>query len=133
MQRKILVGCGAAASALYVLMDIIASRIYQGYSYADQTISELGAFGSPSRGFLILTGAAYDLLMLAFGVGVWLSAGRRRSLRIAAGLLIALAILGATAPFTSMHERAVLAAGGATATDTLHLVSAAIGSALFML
>ena len=72
--------------------------------------------------------------MIAFGVGVWQSAGPRRSLRLVSGLLIAYALITLTVgPFSSMHRREVLAAGGATLSDTLHLVVTGFGVLTFLL
>jgi Protein of unknown function (DUF998) len=133
MLRKVLLGCGVAASLLYVFMDVLASRLYPGYSYADQTVSELSAVGAPTRPLMLLLGIPYTLLMVAFGFGVWRAAGRRLALRITGALLVAYGLFGLAAPFVSMHQRAVLAAGGASLTDTLHLVSAGIDVLFFVL
>jgi hypothetical protein len=133
MLRKVLLICGIAASVLQVVGDIVASRRYSGYSYANQTISELGAIGAPSRPLVLSLGFVWDALMIAFGVGVWRSAGRKRALRGVAGLVAGLGAFGVTAPFTSMHKREVLAAGGGTVSDTLHLVGAGVGSLFWLL
>ena len=61
---------------------------------------------------------------------VWTSAPPNRALRVAGALLIAHTVFGQFWP--PMHQRAVLAAGGATLTDTLHLVWAAITGLFFM-
>ncbi|HEU5099455.1 MAG TPA: hypothetical protein VFU22_10580 [Roseiflexaceae bacterium] len=37
-----MLGCGIVASAWWVVMDVVGSLRYPGYSYIDQTISELG-------------------------------------------------------------------------------------------
>jgi hypothetical protein len=62
--------------------------------------------------------------VIAFGWGVWKSAGRDRSLRIVGGLLVAYGSLGLLWPFAPMHQREVLAAGGGTLSDTMHVVLA---------
>ena len=41
-KTKILLGCGIVAPAWWVAMDMVGSLRYPGYSYIDQTISELG-------------------------------------------------------------------------------------------
>jgi hypothetical protein len=56
----------------------------------------------------------------AFGYGVWLSAGPRRSLRIAGVLMMVYGFVGIFWP--PMHRREVLAAGGGTLIDILHIV-----------
>jgi hypothetical protein len=45
--------------------------LYDGYSYKDQWISELSAFGSPVRPLMVTAILIHGLLLLAFGVGVW--------------------------------------------------------------
>jgi hypothetical protein len=76
---------------------------------------------------------AYILLVIAFGLGVRMSAGPRRGLRIAGGLMIAIAVVDMLAPFAPMHQRAVLAAGGGTLTDTLHIVVGSLDVLLTLL
>ena len=58
----------------------------------------------------------------AFGWGLWKSAGRNRAVRIVGGLILAYASLGLLWPFAAMHQREVLAAGGGTLSDTMHVV-----------
>jgi hypothetical protein len=47
----------------------------------------------------------WEVLIIAFGLGVWASAAGERTLRIAGGLLVAYGLLGLTWPFASMHQR----------------------------
>lgn len=134
MIRKILLGCGFAASVLYVSVDILASRLYPGYSYVDQTVSELFAVGAPTRALYLTLGLAYPLLWFAFGIGIWLSAGRRFALRVIAAGLIGKEVLGtAVALFFPIHQRAVLAAGGATYTDAWHRNLTVLGVMFFLI
>jgi hypothetical protein len=65
-------------------------------------------------------GIVFTLLVAAFGWGVWMSADGRRSLRIAGGLIVIYGLVGVFWP--PMHRREMLAAGGGTLTDTLHIV-----------
>ena len=132
--RTILLGCGVAFALLWIGMDVVASIVYDGYSYRDQTVSELSAVGAPTRRFWFAFGSVWSALVIAFGVGVWRSAGPLRVLRIVAGLLIVYASITLTVgPFSSMHQREVLAAGGATLSDTLHLVVTGFGVFTFLL
>jgi hypothetical protein len=118
--RKPLLSCGIAASVLYGM--IIWVIQYEGYSAISQTVSELSAWGVSTRPLWMVLGSLYDALMIAFAVGVWVSAGEKRSLRIAGGLLFVHGLLGLAWPFASMHQREVLAAGCGTLADTGHLV-----------
>ena len=132
--RQLLLGCGVAFALLWVGTDIVASILYEGYSYTDQTVSELSAIGAPTRPLWMAFGVVWNVLVIAFAVGVWQSAGRTRALRAVTGLLIANAIVSAIlGPFSSMNQRHVLAAGGATLSDTLHLVVTGIGLFTFLL
>lgn len=119
MLRKMLLMCGIGSSLLYAAM--IGAIRFEGYSRISQVPSELTAIGAPTRSLWMWLGAVYTMLMAAFGVGVWKSAGCNRAVRIVSGLLLAHASLGLLWPFAAMHQREVLAAGGATSSDTMHL------------
>ncbi len=131
MLRKTLLICGIASSLLYAAMNIFVAMQWQSYSSFSQTVSELSAIGAPTRPLWIALGTVYTLLVAGFGVGIWLSAGRNRPLRIIGGLLIFYGILGLFWP--PMHRREVLAAGGGTLTDTMHIAFAMVTVVLMML
>jgi hypothetical protein len=118
--RKTLLVCGIASSLLYALM--IWTIRYDGYSLISQVPSELTAIGAPTRALWARLGSIYTALVTAFACGVWTSAGRNRALRIVGGLILAYASLGLLWPFAAMHQREVLAAGGGTLSDTMHVV-----------
>lgn len=61
----------------------------------------------------------FALLAVAFGWGVWKFAGQNRPLRIAGIMIMLYVSIGLFWP--PMHQREVLAAGGGTLTDTLHI------------
>ncbi len=84
MVRKILLTCGIVAALLYVVTTILGAMRYPGYSSTAHSVSELFAIDAPSKPFVDPLFVAYSLLWVAFGVGVWQSAGRNRALRIAA-------------------------------------------------
>jgi len=117
--RKTLLMCGIASSVLYAVM--IWSIRYEGYNPVSQVPSELTAIGAPTRTLWAQLGWIYTGLVTAFGFGLWRSAGRRRSVRILGGLVLAYASLGLLWPFAAMHQREVLAAGGGTLSDTMHV------------
>jgi hypothetical protein len=92
---KVLLGCGIVGPAWWVGMDVVGSLRYPGYSYVDQTISELSAQGAPTKTFmLIFSGIPYLVLMLAFGVGIWVTAGESRAGRITAALVLGEVVWG---------------------------------------
>lgn len=119
---KALLVAGILSSVIYGVM-MLAFR-YDGYSVTSQTVSELSAWGVSTRPLWVALGAVYTVLVVAFGIGVLRSAGDRRRLRTLGGLLIAYGILGVAWPLAAMHQREVLAAGGATLADTAHLALA---------
>ena len=131
MKRKILLLCGIFSSLLYVAMNIFVPMQYEGYNSASQTVSELSAIDTPTRTLWVSLALVYTLLMIAFGLGVWKSAEGNRNLRIAGGLMILNVVVGLFWP--PMHQREVLAAGGGTLTDTLHIVFTMITVPLFLL
>jgi hypothetical protein len=92
---------------------------WDGYSRFSQTVSELSAFDAPTRGLWMGLGAVYTVLVIAFGLGVLASAAGNRRLRVVGALILADGIIGAYWP--PMHLREVLAAGGGTISDTLHV------------
>jgi len=126
MLRKILLACGVVSSLLYVAMTALIPLRWDAYSAAVHTISELSAIGAPTRAVWVIPGAFYTVLVMAFGWGVMKSAGPARSLRIAGTLILVYGSLGLVWPFAPMHQREVLAAGGGTFSDTMHLTLAAV-------
>lgn len=96
MVRRLLLLCGVLSPLLYAVADAAAGMRSEGYSFRDQTISELGAIGAPSRLLFSILLVPVYLLLTAFGVGIWQSAAGRRTLRVAAGLLVALGVMALT-------------------------------------
>jgi hypothetical protein len=130
--RDFWLACGIASSLLYVAMNVIVAGQWPGYSSASQTVSELSAVGAPTRPLWVILALVYTLLVTGFGWGVRMAAGGDRRLR-AAGVL--LAIYGASGIlwiFAPMHLRDVLAAGGGTITDTMHIALAVATQVLYL-
>ena len=78
--------CGFAAAAVYVVGDLVLGFVYKSsrlYSFKDQWISELTARGSPVRPGMLTVITIHDLLLIAFGIGVWRAGAdaQNRSLR----------------------------------------------------
>jgi hypothetical protein len=128
-RRTLLLACGILATALYIVMTLVVGTRWDGYSAADQTISELSAIGAPTRPLWMTLITIYDVLMLAFGWTVWTSAPNR-VLRVVGALLFTQTVFGIFWP--PMHQRTVLAAGGGSVTDTLHIVWTIITSLFFI-
>ena len=125
--ERALLACGVASSVIYIAANIAGSMAWPEYRSASQTISELSAIDAPSSRIWVPLGLTYDVLLVAFGVGLWRVAPRARGLRVAGGLLIAIALIGPFWP--PMHLRGT----PTTLTDTLHVVWAAVTSGLILL
>jgi len=128
---KFFLVCGILSSILYVAMNIFVPMQWEGYSTVSQTISELSAIDAPTRSLWVPLGIVYALLTTAFGWGVWISTIKNRPLRIAGALLFINGVISLFWP--PMHQREVLAAGGGTMTDTMHIVFSFVTVLLFML
>jgi hypothetical protein len=127
--KKALLYCGIASSLLYVLINIIVPFKFPGYKISSQTVSELSAIDAPSRQLWVVLCAFYSLLVIAFGVGIWLCVNGRKGLRIVATLMLIYGVSGYFWP--PMHQRVTLAAGGGSMSDTMH-IAFAIGTVMLM-
>lgn len=125
--RKILLYCGILSGLLYFASDLIMSLVYPGYSYLDQTVSELNAIGAPTRGISIAFGLVGYVLLVGFGVGIYMSANGKRKLQVAGAALAVMAITGLWGvPFASMQMRGIEQEG-------LHLISGVVGVLLLVI
>jgi hypothetical protein len=120
--KHLLIVCGILASLLYVAMNIFVAMRYPGYSSATYTVSELSAIGAPTRPLWTSWAFVYTSLMMAFGWGVIKIANDNRNVRIMGILILIYGALGFGWHFAPMHQREVLAAGGGTISDTMHIV-----------
>jgi len=129
MVRKVLLICGIPAALLYVGTDRLAAMRWEDYSSASQTFSELIAIDAPTRPLVVPLSIIYSLLVYAFGVGVWRSAGPKLALRFAGGFMIGKEVLGLVVTlFFPIHLRGV----EGTLTDTMHAILTGVG-VLFIL
>ncbi len=129
MLRNLLLICGILASLLYVGTDILAGMLWEGYSFTHQAISELSAIGAPTRPLVVPLDLAYDVLVIAFGLGVW-GYSRKRALRFVGGLLVGMGAVGLVqVSFFPMHLRGA----EVTFTDIMHGILAGVHVLLFLL
>ena len=131
MLKRSLLICGILAMLWYVAINVIVPLQYPGYDIASQTVSELSAIDAPTRRLWFILCIFYSLFFIAFGLGIRLSANGNRKLQIVAGVIIFDAVLGFFWP--PMHQREIIAAGGGTISDTLHLVWAFVHLVLMLL
>lgn len=120
VMRRALIACGIFSSLWYFVINIFVPLGYEGYSMASMAVSELSAIGAPTRILWVLLVPVYTLLFAAFGWGILKLANGNRNLRLVGGLIIVYSIINLYWP--PMHQREILAAGGGTLTDTLHLI-----------
>jgi hypothetical membrane protein len=129
MARKFLLLCGILSPLLYAVADGLAGFKWESYSFRDQTISELGAIGAPSRPLFSVLLIFVYLLLTAFGIGVWRSSSNRRAVQVAGGLLVALGVMALTVgQFVPMHLRGTEQG----LTGALHLVEGGIAVLMIM-
>ena len=127
MTQRALLICGVIAPMLYALADLIAGLQTPGYSFRDQTISELGAIGAPSRPLFSALLIVVYALFAAFGIGVWRSAGRSRGLRAVGGLVLTEGVMAlAVGQFASMEMRGA----DQGLAGSLHLIEGAVAMVL---
>jgi len=127
--KKALLVCGIVASLLYVLATILGAKGFEGYDSKSQSVSELFAIGAPSKSLVDPLLVTYSILWIAFGVGVWTSAGRKRALHIVAGGLIGKEVAGLVVQlFFPMHLRGV----AVTSNDPVHGILTFVGVLFFL-
>ena len=116
-----LLACGVLVAAVQIIGDIVAAAKYPGYSYIDQSVSELSAIGAPTRPITAAVGLAFEALVLAFAVGVWLAA-EGRGVKIASVILGVFAVNAIVWGFFPMQQRGSQMA----ATDVAHIAGAIV-------
>ena len=116
--RRMLLACGIVSALLYAAMLVFVPMRWEGYSSISQTVSELSAIGAPTRALWVLLARVYTMLALGFGLGISLSAGRNRRLRVVGVALMAQSLVSLFWP--PMHLRGT----APTLTDTMHIVFA---------
>jgi hypothetical protein len=104
MSRKLLLVCGILSSLLYVITDITGALQWQGYSYLDQTISELAALDAPSRPTVLVMFTFYNVLLMVFAAGIMTSSVDRR-LQTAANALGGIGAIGLVAALFPIQQR----------------------------
>ena len=124
--RKVLLACGVLSSLLYaVAHDVLAAVLYEGYSPFSQTVSELSSIGAPTRSAVTAVSLVSDLLLIAFGIGVWQSAQGQRAGRVTGGLLVAYGALWPLwLPFPITARGEIASSTGLT--DVMHVVLGAV-------
>ncbi len=129
MERKVLLICGILSSLLYAGIDALGGTLWKGYSFFNQPDSDLGAIGSPVRTVVFPLFIVYDVLFIAFALGVLAFAGRKRAVRVLGALLVGYGIVNFVAIFTPEH----LGEAATTRSNTIHIIGTGVTVLLFLL
>jgi hypothetical membrane protein len=70
MNQKVLALCGILAPVVYVLTVMLGGVLRQDYSHVSQAVSDLIAIGAPNKSLLDPLFALYNLLGIAFALGL---------------------------------------------------------------
>lgn len=92
-----MLSCGIFAALLSLVTDLLAGMLLKGYSFSSESMSELGAAGSPMRPLVLVLTFVSSALMITFGAGVWRVSGPEILPRIVAGLILSNAVAGLAA------------------------------------
>jgi hypothetical protein len=128
MVLKIMLALGVLAPIYYIVVnDVVAAMHYPGYDRIGRPVSELSATYAPSSPVLVPLGVIFELLMIAFWIGVWRAAQANRALRMTSGLMLGFAALGLLAFPFPMVANEVLGA------NTIHTIIWGVITPLLML
>lgn len=93
MKQRALMAFGFLAPVVYAFAVVCGGAMAPGYDHVSRFVSDLIASGAPNTGLLIPFFGLYNLLVLGFGVGMYLAAraaGSRRKTLGTAGALVLL-------------------------------------------
>jgi hypothetical membrane protein len=135
MRNRILLLCGVLAPLVYIVAVVLGGILRPGYSHIAQYVSELIEGGAPNKAILDPLFAIYNILTIAFSIGLFLyvrslSENRRKKVGMAGALVLAAeGIFGLVTVFFPQDP----IGSPATSTGTLHIVLASLSSLTTML
>lgn len=135
MRNKVLMLSGVLAPLAYLAAVVIGGILRPGYSHIAQYVSELIEAGAPNKAILNPLFAIYNILTIAFGIGLFLYIRgvfeKRRKMvgTIGACILVAEGIFGFITVFFPQDP----IGSPATATGNMHIVLASLSSLTTML
>lgn len=94
---KALLGCGIVAAVLLAGVDVLAGLLAPGYRFDARSASELSAAGASTRPLVLSVTLVANALLIAFAVGIWLTAQHSWALRTIAILVAGNAVLSTIA------------------------------------
>ena len=119
MLLKVLLTCGILSSLIYASMDVIGGTRWESYNWFSNEFSRLSAIGAPSRSIHLVLNPFYIIAVIAFGLGVWWSAGRKRSLRVIGGALVVYGLVSFVWPLFYPED---LTKPVSAFTNTMHII-----------
>jgi hypothetical protein len=127
--KKTLMLCGIAAAILYPGTVILGGLLRPGYSHISMAISELVADGAPNRSLLSSLFLLYNLLVCAFGVGLFVNVNSQTHGRVS-GMIGSIALIAVGAAGVLMELAFPQEPGGTATTFSglMHFVMAGIAS-----
>ena len=127
--QKFLLALGILAPILKIATDLIAIRMWKGYSFVSQSISELSASGTPTRSTVLLLDLLFDLLIVGFAIGLWQQPEQSHIIRFVSALIVANAVISF---FVTLFIPMQINSEGISSASTIHVVLMAIGVFRFM-
>ncbi len=137
MRNRVLMLCGILAPVVYAVTVIVGGLLRPGYSHISQAVSDLIATGAPNKSLLDPLFAIYNLLTIAFGIGLFQRVraddqrGRKVVGIVGALVLVAEGLFGFVTLFFPEDPGGMGAP--ITSTGTLHIVFAGLSSLTTML
>ncbi len=137
MKNKVLMLCGILAPVVYVLTVILGGIIRPGYSHISQAVSDLIATAAPNKSLLDPLFALYNILVIAFALGLLQHVRNDHQNRriligtIGALILVAQGIFGLATLF--FPEPAGGTSVAITSTGAMHIIFAGLSSLTTMI
>jgi hypothetical membrane protein len=133
--KKLLLLCGIAAPVVYVVAVILGGLLRPGYSHTAQAVSGLIETGAPNKPLLDPMFALYNLLTVAFGIGLLqVVRGENENKRKRVGTLGAIfLVIEGLFGFVTIFFPQDPGGPPVTSTGTMHVVLAGLSSLTTML
>lgn len=127
MRNKSLLYAGVAAPVLYVSTVFLGGLLRPGYSHIANAVSELTAAGAPNKALLDPLFILYNLVVVAFGVGIGLVARvDARGRKAATSASVSLIVIGALGVLLQLFFPQDPGGPAVTFAGTMHLVVSGI-------